>query len=222
MKSLRESLVLSGAKVLGLNQTVVKGGDSTFVLHIIGPLTPDLAGALRCRNQVFNLNDNPYPGLKSLALDHKISNSELSVAGRTSLFPVVVTGFTVTPDDAADGAGKLEVSFRLKFSSGRKELRSLVDAVKDNEFDLALMAMQGGLFDEPTAKGDGPDGGTKIDMGPGTGDDEPDEEEEEPPLPLVREIMDGNAGPVDEAIGSGAFNQPSNHGKRARRARGGG
>jgi hypothetical protein len=213
MTSLRESLVLTSAKVLGLNQTVRKGGDSTFVLHIVGPLTPDLAETLRCRNQVFNLNDNPYPSLKSLALGHEISNCELTVAGRSSLLPTVVTGFVITPDDAADGAGKLELSFRLKFSSGRKELRSLVDAVRDNEFDLALQALQGGLFDAPATKGDGPEGGTRIDMGPGTGDDEPDEEQEEP-LPLVQEMMEGNTGLVDEAIETGTLP------KRARRARG--
>jgi hypothetical protein len=52
----------------------------------------------------------------------------------------------------------------MKFSSGEKELNSLMRAVKDNPFDLSLLALQGGLFDAEPSKADGPEGGTAVDL----------------------------------------------------------
>ncbi len=194
MKSLRESLTLTGARAISLLQQITKDGD-TFVLQVKGPFSTALADTLRCRNQVYNLNDNPYPSLKSLALDHEISSCEMSIPTHASLQPTMVTGFTIKPSEAAEADGAMEVSFRLKFSTGRKELRALMDAVKDHPFDLGLVALQNNLFDaEPSTKtGDGAAGGTPIDMG----------EKQEPPVPLVQMTMDGEKGAVDEAIKSG-------------------
>ena len=186
MKTLRESLVINEARAISLLRQITKDGN-TFVLQVKGTLTPELATTLRCRNQVFNLNDNPYPGLKSFALDHEISSCEFSAAGLgTALQPTVVAGFTIKPSEAADADGELEVSFRLKFSTGKKELNTMLDAVKDNPFELSLVALQNNLFDAEPSKGDGPEGGTRVDMG-----DEGDGQEEEPP-PLVRAVMDGD------------------------------
>ncbi|MDQ2899226.1 MAG: hypothetical protein M3Y07_05420 [Acidobacteriota bacterium] len=163
MKTLRESLVLTGARAISLLRQVTKDGN-TFVLLVKGPLSPGLADTLRCRNQIYNLNDNPYPALKSLALDHEISSCEMSVAGHGLLQPTVVAGFTIKPSEAADADGALELSFRLKFSTGKKELNAMLDSVKDNPFDLALVALQANLFDAEPSKGDGPDGGTAVDL----------------------------------------------------------
>jgi len=168
MKTLRESLTLTGAKAVSLVQQITKDGD-TFILHVKGPFSTGLADTLRCRNQVYNLNDNPYPALKSLALDHEISSCELSIPTHAALQPTIVTGFVIKPSEAADADGAMELFFRMKFSTGRKELRALVDAVKDNPFDLGLIALQANLFDaEPAGTGDGPAGGTKVDVADGT------------------------------------------------------
>jgi hypothetical protein len=179
MKTLRESLTMTEAYAVSLLRQVTKDG-STYVLKLKAVMTPAMADALRCRNQVYTLNDNPCPGLQSLKLDHEISSCEL-MALRLTLTPSIVTGFTIQPAELADSDGDLELHFRMKFSQGRKELNALLDTVANNPFELTLMALQGNLFDaESTSAGDGPDGGTKVDM---TEEETPPEEPEEEELP---------------------------------------
>ena len=177
MKTLREALVLTDARAISLLRQTTRDG-WTYVLVVKGPLNPALADTLRCRNQVYNLNDNPYPALKSFALDHEISSCELSVPGNTNMQPTVVAGFTIKPSESADADGALEVHFRMKFSSGERELNSLMRAVKDNPFDLSLLALQASLFDAEPSKTDGPEGGTAVDLSGDGG--EPAEGEAEP------------------------------------------
>lgn len=149
MTQLRESLVLSDARAISLLRQVTKDG-WTYVLQIRGPLTPDLADTLQCRNQTYKANNDLYPSLKSLSLDHQISTCELSVLNLSPLQPTVVTGFTIKPSEAADAEHTLELHFRLKFTRGLKELNALLSAVRDNPFDLTLQSLQGGLFDVAT------------------------------------------------------------------------
>jgi len=167
VKTLREQLILKDAQAVSLTMTSVTDG-ITSVLLVKGPLTVELADILRCRNQAFTLNDTPCPILKSLSLDHEISSCEMVTLG-VSLQPSMVTGFTVKRDEAAQADGALEVQFRLKFSSKEKALTELFIQAASGLFDLSLVALQRNLFDAaPSGKeGDGPDGGTKVDM---TGD----------------------------------------------------
>jgi hypothetical protein len=148
MKELRESLVLTDARATSLSRDFLKEGGSTFVLHVEGPLTPELADTLRCRQQVYDQNDSPWRSLKALSLDHAVSACEMSVL-RMKLRPTVVTGFTIKPNDSALADGlALRLHFRLKFAEGGTELNSLADRLeKTNEFDLALVALQQSLFD---------------------------------------------------------------------------
>ena len=188
MKTLRETLTLTDARCVSLNRIPTKEGH-TCVLKVKGPLNPELADTLRCRNQAFTLNDTPYASLSSFKLDHEISSCELAVRGHGKLQPTIVTGFTIIPSEAADADGDLEVHFRLKFAGKSKELNAICDAVDNNPFDLSLIALQESLF-EPQPTGDGPEGGTAIDMG-------------DKPAPLVQLMMDGEKGAVDEAIKTG-------------------
>jgi hypothetical protein len=174
MKLLREQLVLKDAETVSLTHTKVTDGTTT-VLLVKGPLTLELADVLRCRNQCYNLNDNPYPSLKSLSLEHEISSCELSALG-IGLQPTIVTGFTIRPDEAAQADARLELHFRLKFSTGAKALLDMF-LQASGKFDLSLRALQRNLFDAaPSGKeGDGPEGGTKVDM-----TDKPEEEKPGP------------------------------------------
>ena len=176
MKQLRETLVVTDGRVLKLERFPTKQG-VTCVLRIKGPLNPDLADTLRCRNQAFTLNDTPYPSLSSFTLDHEISSCELSVPGHERIQPTIVTGFKIVPSDAAEADGALEVHFRMKFLGMAKELNALCDSVENRPFDLALISLQESLFD-PQPTGDGPEGGSRIDMGFQEGDDEPDGDDE--------------------------------------------
>lgn len=170
MKQLREQLVLKGAEVVTLNQTKLADGGVTLVLKVKGPMTKELADVLRCRNQVYNLNDNPYPSLKSLTLEHEISSCEMQCLG-LKLKPSMVTGFTVEPKTTAGAEGEMELHFRLKFSDYADELNSMFSEA-DDAFDLAIVALQANLFDAaPSGKdeGEGEAGGTKVDMSPKKG-----------------------------------------------------
>jgi hypothetical protein len=175
MKTLRETLTLTGARCLSLNRIPTKAG-YTCVLKVKGPLNPVLADTLRCRNQAFTLNDTPYASLSSFTLDHEISSCELAVRGHAKIQPSIVTGFKIVPSEAADADGALEVHFRMKFLGKSRELNELCDSVDNNPFDLAVIALQESLFD-PQPTGDGPEGGTKVDL---TGDGAAPSAAEEP------------------------------------------
>jgi hypothetical protein len=166
MKQLRETLVLTDARAISLLRQITKDGN-TYVLQVKGPLTPELADTLRCRNQVYNIHDQPYAALKSFAMDHQISACELSALNMPKLQPSMVTGFIIKPNEEADADGELEVFFRMKFSVGKKELNGLLDTVDGNPFDLSLLSLQQSLFDMPSSTEDGPEGGTKVDMSGG-------------------------------------------------------
>ena len=193
MKTLRATLTLTGARCLSLNRIPTKDG-TTCVFKVKGPFSPAMADTLRCRNQAFTLNDNPYPFVTSFKLDHEISSCELAILGHGSLQPTIVTGFEIAPSAAADADGSLELHFRMKFLGKTKELNAIFDAVDNNPFDLALIGLQENLFDSEPSKVDGPAGGTRIDMGA----------PQEPPNPLVQAMMDGEKGLVEEAIRNGS------------------
>lgn len=190
MKTLRATLTLTGARCLSLNRIPTKDG-TTCVFKVKGPFSPAMADTLRCRNQAFTLNDNPYPFVTSFKLDHEISSCELAILGHGPLQPTIVTGFEIAPSAAADADGSLELHFRMKFLGKTKELNAIFDAVDNNPFDLALIGLQENLFDSEPSKVDGPAGGTRIDMG-------------EEPGALVKAMMDGESGLVDEAIETGS------------------
>lgn len=211
MNTLREALILTDARAISLTRQITKDGN-TFVLIVKGPLTPELAETLRCRNQAYNLSDTPYPSLKALSLDHEIFNCELTVpipgAFGPGLKPTVVTGFSIRPSEAADADGALDLTFRMKFTVGKNELNALLDAVGNNPFDLSLLSLQGGLFDQTSkTEFDGAAGGTRVDV-TGGGPNEEDEEEDdgqEPPPPLVEAMLQDGPEVVDETIRTGSL-----------------
>ena len=177
MTHLREILTLTDARIMKLERFPTKEG-LTCVLRVKGTLTPELAETLRCRNQAFTINDTPYGSLSSFTLDHEISSCELAVKGHGKIQPTIVTGFKIIPSEAADADGSLEIHFRLKFLGKSKELNAICDSVTNMPFDLALIALQESLF-EPQPTGDGPEGGSRIDMG---GDSETNDEDETAPI----------------------------------------
>lgn len=149
-----------------------KNPEPTTVLVIEAPLTTVIADVLKCRAMAFSLNDEPNRFEGGFGLEHEVSEVEIKVSapggGLISLFPKVVKKFRIEHDSKDN----LMVKLRAHFSGYSDAITKWCDETNTKEFEFLLLSLQGELFEVP-AKGDGPEGGTRVDMSPAGDGPEP-------------------------------------------------
>jgi hypothetical protein len=146
--------------------------EPTTVLVISAPLTVGLADALKCRDMSFTLNDNPrqFEGKFGLPLELGEADAEIVLpaftGGVDTLRPFKIWKFRIGHETDL----QLGVEFRAHFkgAADAQVIGDLLQSVNQDPFTVSIVSLQGELFAEkaPETKGDGPAGGSRVDMSP--------------------------------------------------------
>lgn len=157
--------------------------EPTHVLTLHAPLTLALAEYLKCKDLAFDLNDQPRKFEGKIGLTHELEDIEIKMPGFMGsvdpLRPTKVWKFRISRDTEM----ALGLDFRAHFKGIAEQaiLNDLLMQFNKEEFDFAIVSLQGELFPEqPIHDGSG----TRVNMSAKQEDstDEPEEADEDDTL----------------------------------------